>query len=71
MSVSINREEDRDCGERRGGVVYKREIVTPYWETIKIIIYMYMYIYIYIYIYIYNYYGEVIDMRLLKLDDKS
>jgi len=45
----MGREEDRDCGEWRGGVICKREIVTP-WETIKIIVYIYIYIYIYSYV---------------------
>jgi hypothetical protein len=34
----MNREEDRDCGKRRKGAVYEREIVTLYWRTIKFII---------------------------------
>jgi len=37
--VCAGREEDKNCGEKGGKVVYKREIVTPHWGTIKIIIY--------------------------------
>jgi len=38
----MDREKNRDCAERRRGVIYKREIVTMYYGTIKII-----YIFIY------------------------
>jgi hypothetical protein len=32
----MDRKEDRNCGENREGDVYKRKIVTRYWETIII-----------------------------------
>jgi hypothetical protein len=30
--VCTDREEDRDYGEKREGVVYKRKIITPFGE---------------------------------------
>jgi hypothetical protein len=34
----VYRVEDKDCGEKREGIAYRREIVTPYWETTNIIV---------------------------------
>jgi len=38
VCVCVYRVEDKDCGEKREGIAYRREIVTPYWETTNIIV---------------------------------
>jgi len=47
--VDMNRKKDRDCEERKEGVVYKREIVLGNNKDHYIYISIYIYIYIYIY----------------------